>query len=63
VIIHASIDNEGKVLEANALQNSDPSLSNAALAMVKSSTYPPGARAMGPVQTEAFINMEFGQPR
>ncbi|HXM21752.1 MAG TPA: hypothetical protein VN948_10860 [Terriglobales bacterium] len=60
VIIHASTDDLGKVLEAEALQNSDPSLSNAALSMVKSSTYPPQARATGPVQTEAFINVEFG---
>jgi hypothetical protein len=63
VIVHASIDNAGKVIEAEALQNSDPSLSNAALATVKNLTYPPKIRAMGPVQTEAFINMEFGEPR
>jgi Gram-negative bacterial TonB protein C-terminal len=63
VIIHASIDDKGKVLEAEALQNSDPSLSNAALAMVKNLTYPPRIRARGPVQTEAFINMEFGAAR
>lgn len=60
VIIHASIDDHGKVLEAEALQNSDPSLSDAALAMVKDLTYPPRTRATGPVQTEAFINVEFG---
>ncbi len=63
VIVHASIDDQGKVVEAEALQNSDPSLSNAALASVKSSTYPPRMRATGPVQTEAFINVEFGAPR
>jgi hypothetical protein len=63
VIVHASIDDQGKVLEAEALQNSDPSLSNAALSMVKSSTYPPNRRATGPVQTEAFINVEFGAAR
>jgi len=60
VIVHASIDAEGKVLEAEALQNSDPILSNAALSRVKSLTYPPQTRATGPVQTEAFINVEFG---
>ncbi|HWY55060.1 MAG TPA: energy transducer TonB [Terriglobales bacterium] len=59
VIVHASIDDQGKVVEAETLQSSDPSLSNAALALVKSSTYPPQTRATGPVQTEAFINVEF----
>jgi hypothetical protein len=63
VIILATTDDQGKVLEAEALQNSDPSLSNAALSLVKSSTYPPQTRATGPVQTEAFINVEFGAAR
>jgi hypothetical protein len=63
VIVHASIDDQGKVVEAETLQSSDPSLSNAALALVKSSTYPPQTRATGPVQTEAFINVEFGAAR
>jgi hypothetical protein len=63
VIVHASVDDQGKVLEAEALQNSDPSLSTAALSLVKSSTYPPQTRATGPVQTEAFINVEFGAAR
>lgn len=63
VIVHASIDDEGKVVEAEALQNSDPSLSNAAISAVKTSSYPPLRRATGPVQTEAFINVEFGAAR
>jgi len=63
VIVHASVDDQGKVVEAEALQNSDPSLSNAALALVKSSNYPPQRRATGPVQTETFINVEFGAAR
>ena len=58
--IHASIDDEGKVIEAEALQNSDPSLSEAALSLVRKSTYPPRTRARGPVQTEVFIKVEFG---
>jgi len=60
VIVHGSTDDQGKVVEAEALQNSDPSLSNAALSLVKSSTYPPRIRAKGPAQTEVFINVEFG---
>ena len=63
VIVHASVDNQGKVVEAEVLQNSDPSLSDAALAAIKGSTYPPRMRATGPVQTEAFINVEFGEAR
>jgi hypothetical protein len=59
VIIHASTDDEGKVVEAEALQNSDPGLSNAALSLVKASTYPPRVRATGPAQTEVFVNVDF----
>lgn len=63
VIVHASIDDQGKVVETEALQNSDPSLSHAALSLVRSATYPPQIQATGPVQTEAFINVEFGAAR
>ncbi len=63
VIVHASVDAEGKAVEAEALQNSDTGLSSAALALVKSSTYPPRRLASGPVQNEAFINVEFGAGR
>jgi hypothetical protein len=60
IIVHACTDDQGKVLEAEALQNSDPSLTSAALSLVKGSTYPPRIRAKGPAQTELFINVEFG---
>ena len=63
VVVHASTDDQGKVIEAEVLQNSDPSLSNAALYMVKNSTYPPRRLARGPVQTEVFINVEFAAAR
>lgn len=63
VVVHASIDDHGKVIEAEVLQNSDPGLSNAALSFVKNSTYPPRRLARGPVQTEVFINVEFGAVR
>ena len=63
VVVHASIDDHGKVIEAEVLQNSDPGLSDAALSFVKNSTYPPRRLARGPVQTEAFINVEFGAGR
>ena len=63
VVVHASIDDHGKVIEAEVLQNSDPGLSNAALSFVKNSTYSPRRLARGPVQTEVFINVEFGAVR
>jgi hypothetical protein len=63
VVLHASIDDHGKVIEAEVLQNSDPGVSNAALSFVRNSTYPPRRLARGPVQTEAFINVEFGPAR
>jgi len=59
VIVHAAIDNDGKVVEAEALQNSEPNLSNAALTVVKRATY--AARNEGlPLQREAFIEVAFG---
>lgn len=48
------------MIEAEVLQNYDPSLSIAALSLVKNSTYPPRRLARGPVQTGAFINVDFG---
>jgi hypothetical protein len=63
VIVHASTDDQGKVVEAEALQNSDPSLSKAALFVVERSTYPPRTRATGPAQAEVFINVEFSAVR
>jgi hypothetical protein len=63
LIVHASTDDQGKVVEAEALQNSDPSLTSAALFVVRRSTYPPRVRATGPAQTEIFVNVEFGAAR
>jgi len=63
LIVLASVDDKGKVLETETLQNSDPGLSSAAVSLVRASTYPPQIRATGPVQTEAFINVEFGAAR
>jgi len=59
VIVHAMIDEHGKVLDAEALQNSDPALSAAALKLVEGSTYPHQAPGTVPRQREAFINVRF----
>jgi len=60
VIIHAAIDRDGKVVEAESLQNSDPTLSNAALTVVKRATYAPQQEGYVPLQREAFIEVAFG---
>jgi len=60
VIIHAAIDRDGKVVEAEPLQNSDLNLSNAALAVVKRSTYGTQGDGGVPLQMEAFIEVAFG---
>jgi hypothetical protein len=59
VIVHASIGPDGKVLEAEALQNL-PALSAAAVELVKRSSYPAATRSPRPRQREAFINVKFG---
>jgi hypothetical protein len=59
VVVIASLDKDGKVLEAEVLQNSDSSLSDAALALVKRSTYAPAQSRM-PTQRTAFIEVRFG---
>jgi hypothetical protein len=59
VVVHATIDDTGKIEEAEALENSDSNLSNAALAWVRQGKY----RTMhgdSPRQQEAFIEVLFG---
>jgi len=61
VIVHVTIDNQGKVKEAEVLQASDPILSNAALAWVQRETYSTMRNGQGiPMQDEAFIQVSFG---
>ena len=47
-----------KVLEAEALQSSDPALSEAALQLVKKTNYGP-TRSRELVQRDVFINVQF----
>ena len=58
IIIHAALDVSGKVLEAEALQSSDPALSEAALQLVKNTNYGP-TRSRELVQRDVFINVQF----
>jgi hypothetical protein len=58
VIVHATLDAEdGSVLDAETLENSDRQLSSAALDLVRSTTFQPSG-----FQQEAFINVQFHMP-
>ncbi len=58
VIVHATLDAEdGSVLDAETLQNSDRQLSSAALDLVRSTAFQPSG-----FQQEAFINVQFHMP-
>jgi hypothetical protein len=58
VIVHATLDaQEGRVIDAEALQNSNQDLSRAALELVRSTSF----HATG-FQQEVFINVQFHLP-
>jgi hypothetical protein len=59
VIVHAILDQKGKVLDAEVVQTSDPALAAAALDVVWHSSYRPAERQDRPLQREAFINVKF----
>jgi len=60
IIVHAILDEKGKAVDAEALQESDPILAQAALELVRNSTYahpPEGARDR---DLEVYILVSFG---
>ena len=59
VVVIASLDQDGKVLEAEALENSDIGLRDAALTAVKRVTYLPTGTG-GLTQRTAYIRVTFG---
>ena len=61
IIVHATLDTEGKVLEAEALQLPGSPISDAALQLVKSTNYG-ASRAGRRVQRDVFINVQFTTP-
>ncbi len=62
VIIHAALDADGKVLEAEALQSPGSPLSEAALELVKNTNY--GRTRSGiPLERDVFINVQFVSPQ
>ena len=54
VFVHATIDREGRVIEAEALQNSNPELAEKAIQTLKNSN-----QGRSQVQREVFVNVEF----
>ena len=62
VIIHAVLDEKGRVLDAEAVQSSHPTLAAAALGIVWRSTCAQRMRE-GKLQREAFINVNFSSPQ
>lgn len=59
VIVHAILDQKGKVLDAEVVQSSDPALASAALNVVWHSSYLPAQNRNRLLQREAFINVQF----
>jgi hypothetical protein len=59
VIVHAILDTKGKVLDAEVVQSSNPSLTATALDVVWHSTHPAWQVGERPLQREAFINVKF----
>lgn len=60
VIVHAILAADGKVLDAELLDNSGANLMQSALETVKRTTYMRARqRTQGPLQREAFINVKF----
>jgi outer membrane biosynthesis protein TonB len=59
VIVHAILDQKGRVLDAEVVQTSDPALAAAALGVVWHSSYLPARDRDRPLQREAFINVRF----
>ncbi len=57
VIVHAILDRDGKVVDAELVENSDSAQSQSALDLVKRSSY--GQAERGRLQREAFINVKF----
>lgn len=54
VFVHATLDREGHVIEAEALQNSNPELATRAIDVLKSHN-----QGSSGVQREVFVNVEF----
>src|SRR5262249_28185516 len=59
VIVHAILDRNGKVGDAELVESSGGALGQSALDLVKRSVYPEAERVWAGHQMEAFINVQF----
>ena len=62
VIVHASVTGDGNAEEVEALQNSDPTLSAAAVALVRNARNFPSLDGNRSGQREIFVNVRFMPP-
>jgi hypothetical protein len=62
VIVHATVGQDGKVLEAEALQTSDTLLSDSAVDLVRNENWQSG-ESRNPLQRELFVNVQFLPPQ
>ncbi len=60
VIVVAEVGEDGKVLEAEVLQDSNPALSRQALEVVRKASYSPQKEHGVPQQRQWYINVRFG---
>ena len=60
IIIHAILDEKGKAVDAEALQDADPTLARAALDLVRNSTYAHPPEGAKPRDLEVYILVSFG---
>jgi len=67
VIVHAILDADGRALDEEPLQTNDPILTQSAMDLVRTRTFPPatasgGNRFISRAQREVFINVKFTVP-
>lgn len=66
VIVHAILDSEGRALDQEPLQTADPLLTQAAMDLVRTRTFPGGIgtgnQRLARAQREVFINVKFVVP-
>jgi TonB family protein len=60
VIVVAEVGEDGKVLEAEVLQDQNPALSRQALEVVRKASYSPQKEHGVPQQRQLYINLRFG---
>jgi hypothetical protein len=62
VIVHAILGPDGRAVDQEPLQNADPVLTQAAMDLVRRSTYGAPTMRLAHAQREVFINVKFMEP-